>query len=246
MVDRETQKIIERMSPAELAILARMGMDLPPALQLRAARHGRDEAARIDAAFVADCRRLRKLGAFAPAPHLYKHRLAGRAFGRWTVLHEFDPERRRAAGRRWVCVCACGTQRVVNQRSLVRRPGTDGYSTSCGCRKDEVTGDRSRKHGYSRTPTYRAWIAMRRRCTMDGQRRWARQDPRVRVCPRWMQSFDAFLADVGPCPRDGRRWMLARLDTAGDFAPGNARWTLRSDVIRASWQKRRQRQRKAA
>lgn len=62
--------------------------------------------------------------------------LAGKVFGRWTVLH-------RAVGDyekpRWVCVCECGTERVVRAAGLV-----SGTSNSCGCLNAENTSRRKR------------------------------------------------------------------------------------------------------
>jgi hypothetical protein len=51
--------------------------------------------------------------------------LAGRRFGRWTVL-ALHP--RRDVNVRWLCECDCGTVRPVLGGSL-----RGGRSTSCGC-----------------------------------------------------------------------------------------------------------------
>lgn len=40
--------------------------------------------------------------------------------GRWTLLTQ--------TGSRWNCLCECGTQRQVLERSLI-----EGVSRSCGC-----------------------------------------------------------------------------------------------------------------
>jgi hypothetical protein len=61
--------------------------------------------------------------------------LAGKRFGRWTVLAIW-PERRRTA-RRWLCRCDCGTERVVCGHSLRR-----GASISCGCAQREAVAKR--------------------------------------------------------------------------------------------------------
>lgn len=65
--------------------------------------------------------------------------LAGRTFGRWTVIgnaHSHD------GNARWTCRCECGTVRDVAKRLLVY-----GESTSCGCRRRDASADRIRRAG---------------------------------------------------------------------------------------------------
>ncbi len=75
----------------------------------------------------------------------------------------------------------------------------------------------------SSTPEYRAWWAMRDRCTNPAHRNWANYGGRgITVCDRWMNSFDNFLEDMGPRP-DGMS--LDRIDNEKGYGPGNCRWT---------------------
>lgn len=52
--------------------------------------------------------------------------LAGKTFGKWTVLDQFTVTPR--GERKWLCRCECGTEREVLERSLKY-----GGSASCGC-----------------------------------------------------------------------------------------------------------------
>jgi DNA-binding CsgD family transcriptional regulator len=58
-----------------------------------------------------------------------KHDLAGRTFGRWSVLSLAS------AGKspRWMCRCECRTERTVKTTSLI-----DGLSKSCECLQREL------------------------------------------------------------------------------------------------------------
>ena len=57
----------------------------------------------------------------------------GVEIGRWTVLQELPKSGRE---RRWLCRCACGTERSVLDRSL-----RHGGSVSCGCLRKERAGE---------------------------------------------------------------------------------------------------------
>jgi len=43
----------------------------------------------------------------------------------------------------------------------------------------------------------------------------------IKVHPRWSESYQAFLADMGPCP-DG--YTIERLDADKGYEPGNCKW----------------------
>lgn len=56
--------------------------------------------------------------------------LIGKHFGRWTVI---DNAESRGRYRYWHCVCSCGNDKDVKERSLI-----NGKSKSCGCLQKEV------------------------------------------------------------------------------------------------------------
>lgn len=75
----------------------------------------------------------------------------------------------------------------------------------------------------SRTPEYKAWIAMRQRCAnprASGYRHYGGRG--IRVCDEWEHSFAAFLECVGPRPSPEHS--IDRIDVDGHYEPGNVRW----------------------
>lgn len=72
-------------------------------------------------------------------------------------------------------------------------------------------------------PEYHSWKGMRHRCTIPTNDKYPLYGGRgIKVCDRWMTSFQTFLEDVGPKPGPG--YSLDRIDVNGNYEPGNVRW----------------------
>ena len=77
--------------------------------------------------------------------------------------------------------------------------------------------------GGKRTPEYRAWVGMKSRCYNPKVAEYPDYGGRgIKVCSRWLNDFEAFLADMGPRPRRG--YSLDRIDGCKDYEPSNVRW----------------------
>jgi hypothetical protein len=64
---------------------------------------------------------------------------------------------------------------------------------------------------------------MIKRCTRKSETSYPRYGGRgIRVCERWMNSFDDFIADIGPMP--GPEYSLERKEANGNYEPGNVIW----------------------
>ena len=87
----------------------------------------------------------------------------------------------------------------------------------------------TRSHGLSYTPEYRAWQTMRLRCTVPSNPAYKDYGGRgIKVCARWLDSPEAFLADMGPKPSPAHE--LDRYpNNDGNYEPGNCRWATRSE-----------------
>lgn len=81
-------------------------------------------------------------------------------------------------------------------------------------------------HGLSRHPLYLLWNGMKQRCANPKSANYKNYGAKgVRVCARWVESFPAFLADMGerPAGKSLDRYPNAK----GNYEPGNCRWASR-------------------
>jgi hypothetical protein len=148
----------------------------------------------------------------------------GTIFCRLTVIGP-APTKRSGNLCSWVR-CSCGIKLTVSDSNL-----RTGNTRSCGCLQVDaqrvLAREKFTRHGFARMkavmPTWRSWSSMRDRCTNAMHHAWDRYGGRgIKVCDRWLNSFEAFLEDVGERP--GLAFSIDRIDPDGNYEPGNCRW----------------------
>lgn len=106
----------------------------------------------------------------------------------------------------WLVRCRrCGTDAEMRGADIKRKPQCNE------CRKRRMA-----------SPTWRSWSSMRTRCLCVTANNYPKYGGRgIQICQRWLDSYEAFLADMGPRPEGTT---LDRIDNSKGYESGNCRW----------------------
>jgi hypothetical protein len=142
--------------------------------------------------------------------------LIGKRFGTLTAISAVP--RSKTSRAKILCRCDCGQEKAIDPASLVH-----GRTTSCGCERRSAISRATTKHGMSRTKEHMVWRSMKQRCTDINASNYAQYGGRgISVCDEWMNSFEAFIADMGMMPTHNSS--IERENVNGNYEPANCRW----------------------
>lgn len=141
----------------------------------------------------------------------------------WTVLsfsHSNGPF------RYWNCLCKCG--RLLPVREYDLRSGKSKACKWCAVDKlkvSPITHGETRGRKLSRE--YGCYCHMRQRCLNPNRPDYRHYGARgIKICSQWLESFEAFLADMGRCPPG---YTLERVDNSLGYCKENCKWASRSE-----------------
>lgn len=133
--------------------------------------------------------------------------LSGLKVGKLTVNHRAEDTP--SGNTRWWATCECGTFKRYPAYEL--KHGRPGH---CGCNRGNITT----------MPEYKVWQSMKKRCEKLYSRNESYIARGIKVCDRWINSFDAFIADMGNRPSN--KHCIDRINNDLGYSPDNCRWVL--------------------
>jgi hypothetical protein len=146
--------------------------------------------------------------------------MTGKRFGKLTVINrEGTYENKRSKLALWNCLCDCGKDVIVRGSAL-----RNGSTQSCGCVQRENASSANTTHGLTKTPLYKVWLGMKRRCGNPNSKDYFYYGGRgICVCEDWKNDFLSFY-DWARNNGYVEGLTLDRSEVNGNYEPSNCRW----------------------
>lgn len=142
--------------------------------------------------------------------------LTGQRFGRLTVIERAGNDNN--GSPKWKCKCDCGVKKVVYGSSLRK-----GETRSCGCLARELSSERKKTHGLSKSKLHGVWANMKDRCENKNCKSFQHYGARgISVCDEW-HDFQCFY-DWSISAGYSEGLSLDRIDVNKGYSPDNCRW----------------------
>ena len=123
----------------------------------------------------------------------------------------------------WECRCDCGNQ--INAEAYNIKTS---HTRSCGCEKVRLLKDKS-ENSWTRVDEYKILAGMLARCNNPNVKSYKYYGGMgVKVCDEWSEKrygFLEFYRHMGKRPSPKHE--IDRINTFGNYEPGNCRWTTR-------------------
>ena len=123
----------------------------------------------------------------------------------------------------WLFKCDCGQEKAIEKSSV-----KTGHTKSCGCWQLENNKVVGITHNKSKTREYKIWLGIKKRCLDSNHSTYKNYGKRgIKICDRWLDSFENFLEDMGNCPSDIHS--IDRVNNDGNYESLNCRWATRKE-----------------